>query len=70
MLWSEETHLDKVLQVCLIKASGHVIGDQPLHEEGNTENVHALLPEGIDIGGIGPGVIGALFEIVSFSTHL
>lgn len=64
------THLDEVFQVCLIKASGHVVGDQSLHEEGDTEDIHAMLSKSIDLVGIGPSVISALFRCVSLSTHL
>lgn len=67
---SVNTNRREILQVSFIKGSSHVIRNQPLHQEGNTENVQALLHEGIDRVGIGPGVISFLLESVSFPTHL
>lgn len=53
------TYLLQGGEVSSIRSAGHAGWHQALHQERNTEDVHACLSQDLDLGGFGPGVVGA-----------
>lgn len=52
------TYLLQGGEVSSIRGAGHAGWHQALHQEGNTEDVHAGISQDLDLGGFGPGVVG------------
>lgn len=53
-------HLAVALQVRRIHGAGHLVGHHALHQERHAEDIHALVDQDLDGGGVGEGVVGAL----------
>jgi hypothetical protein len=51
-------YLLQVAQVSGIRCTGHGAGHQTLHQKWNTEDVHTRIPQSLNLGGIGPCVVG------------
>lgn len=51
------THRLESSQVGGIEGTSQAARHQALHQEGDTENVHASVTENLDLGGDGPSVI-------------
>lgn len=46
-------------QVGRVQSAGNAAGHQTLHQEGNTEDVHASTAQDLDLGSNRPGIVGS-----------